>query len=388
MEIVPVRDPASKTRPGLPRGPLFWASVAAFVGAAVGLVGAFASAAMFDSYGSEWGPLAWLFAESTAASGEAFASASLLGVAYLLRGVLRGIGRWLIVAGTAALSLLVFAKVVQIAYTAYMNTGDRWEAYTLPFPVLHQAVFWGSLSLAPVTLLVFAAASFSGREARLGVLLSALCLLAVPFVLLRWWLFPPSDPYSTPSSEAAFVLLGWYPVGVSLLEAPLLILLGIVLLRRARSRALGEAFRAREGENLGAARLLYEEGLGRGDASVVDDLVSEGFRDLKRGSRGKPGMERVFSALRKSYPDLEVFVEEQEAEGDLVRTRLTLSGTDRGGVLWYPPTGRRATFSADFVDRFSDGRLVEHSGEADTQELLRQLGLTESDAAPHPEIQT
>jgi hypothetical protein len=29
------------------------------------------------------------------------------------------------------------------------------------------------------------------------------------------------------------------------------------------------------------------------------------------------------------------------------------------------------------VDRFSDGRLVEHSGEADTEGLLRQLGLAE-----------
>ena len=51
------------------------------------------------------------------------------------------------------------------------------------------------------------------------------------------------------------------------------------------------------------------------------------------------------------YPDLSVSVEGQETEGDLVRTRLTISGTDEGGVMWYLPTGR-----------------------ADTEELLRQLG--------------
>ncbi len=99
-------------------------------------------------------------------------------------------------------------------------------------------------------------------------------------------------------------------------------------------------------------------------------------------------MERVFSALWQSYPDLAVSIEDQEAEDDLVRTRLVLSGTDRGGVLWYPPTGRPATFTAEFVDRFLEGRLIEHTGQADTEALLRQLGLTEAYAASPPETQS
>ena len=85
-------------------------------------------------------------------------------------------------------------------------------------------------------------------------------------------------------------------------------------------------------------------------------------------------MERLLADLRASYPDLAVSVEGQEAEDDLVRTRLTLSGTDRGGVLWYPATNRHVVFSAKFVDRFSGGELVEHSGSTDTEGLLRQLG--------------
>ena len=86
--------------------------------------------------------------------------------------------------------------------------------------------------------------------------------------------------------------------------------------------------------------------------------------------------ERSNSVPRASYyPDLEVSVESQEAEGDVVRTRLTISGTDRGsGVMWYPPTGRRVSFEAEFVDRFSGGLLVEHAGRVETEGLLRQLG--------------
>ena len=125
---------------------------------------------------------------------------------------------------------------------------------------------------------------------------------------------------------------------------------------------------------------LYEEALGAGDDSIIDELVSENFRDTTSGARGRLGMGRLIGDLRASYPDLEVSVEDQEAEGNLVRTRLMLSGTDRGrGVMWYPPTGRRVVFSAAFEDRFSGGWLVEHGGGADTEGLLRQLGHHEED---------
>ena len=59
-------------------------------------------------------------------------------------------------------------------------------------------------------------------------------------------------------------------------------------------------------------------------------------------------------------------------------TRWRMSGTDRGGVLWYPPTGRRAFFTGFFTDRFSAGRLVEHDGTSDTDAMLWQLGLPRS----------
>ena len=111
------------------------------------------------------------------------------------------------------------------------------------------------------------------------------------------------------------------------------------------------------------------------DPSVVEEVVSEDFRDPRRGVSGKGGMERVVSDLWTSYPDLEVSVEGQEAEGEVVRTRLVLSGTDRGrGVMWYPPTGRWVSFEAEFTDRFRGGELVEHTGWVDTGGLLRQLG--------------
>ena len=128
-------------------------------------------------------------------------------------------------------------------------------------------------------------------------------------------------------------------------------------------------------ELLSKAKELYRSVRATVVHTVVDALVSENFRDLKRGLHGKVGMERLITDLWSSYPDLSVSVEGQEVEGDLVRTRLFLSGTDRGsGVMWYPPTGRRVSFEAEFTDRFRGGELVEHTGWVDTEWLLRQLG--------------
>ena len=378
---------ADGSRAALSREPLFWGAVAAFSGAALGLFGTVRQAALGDSFYID--PVAQLLAQVPGFLGEALVMTSSLGAVYLAWSVLRGTGRRLALVGAALLALLVVAEAVGVAVSIYWSSGERWQDYAaFPLPGLEAAAYYAIASLPPVILLAFTTLAFAAREMRLGMLLSLLFVLSLPFGALRFWLFPPEPAAMIePTTELVASVLGWYPSGVSFLEAPLWVLLGAMFVRRARVGALGEAFRVRERENVAAARRLYEEGLGRGDASVVDDLVSEDFRDLKWGSRGKLGMERVFSALWKSYPDLAVSIADQEAEDDLVRTRLVLSGTDGGGVLWYPPTGRRATFTAEFTDRFREGRLIEHSGEADTEDLLRQLGLAEQTVDP-PKTQT
>ena len=385
MEAASASHPGEATIRGkLLREPLLWASVAAFAGTALGLLGTVRQATLGDSFYVD--PAAQLLAQVPGFVGEALVMSSSLGTIYLVWNALLKPGRRLALFGVVLLALLLLAEAVGVAASVYWSTGERWQGYaTFPFPALEISAYYAIAFLPPVVLLPLAALALSARERRLGGLLCVLFVFSLPYGVLRFWLFPPEPTAMIePATELVASLLGWYPSGVSLLEAPLWVLLGAMFVRRARDGALGEAFRVREKENLAAARRLYEDGLGRGEASVVNELVSEDFRDLKRGSRGKPAMERVLTDLRRSYPDLLVSIAGQEADEDLVRTRVVLSGTDRGGVLWYPPTGRRAAFAAEFVDRFSDGRLIEHSGEADTEGLLRQLGLTGTRETPPP----
>ncbi len=148
--------------------------------------------------------------------------------------------------------------------------------------------------------------------------------------------------------------------------------------RRWRTHEAERRHRKLAEENQHKARSLYEEAFGMGDLCVIDDIVAEEFFDHRGRDHGPQGLKRTVAELRRTFPDLRVSIEEQDAQGDTVTTRCALCGTDRGGLLWYPPTGRRATFAATYIDRFSGGALVEHWGESDTGSLLEQLGLSPS----------
>lgn len=360
----PARDPALRASPvALLREPLTWIALLGFIGAAVGLIGTFRQAIAFES------PAQGIFDMASSAtmqaSGETLAAVSLLGVASLLGGF-RGVVRVAAPVGAFLILLLAAASAVWFFYFLL-----RMEGFRAGPPRYVEVSLYAYWCLPSLTSLPFAVAALLRRRWRLGALLAGLCVLAFPVVVV-WLLFPATSPASPPSG--VHWVLGFFGWGVSLPEAVLWAILGSLFLREARERSLWAASRLEEPENRERARRLYEDGLGKKDLSVVDELVSEDFRDLRHGAKGRPGMERILTDMWKSFPDLGVRVDGQKSEGDLVTTRLSLTGTDHGGVLWYPATGKPASFAALFVDRFSGGKLVEHGGETDTKGLLRQLG--------------
>lgn len=362
------RDPTLRAPlPALLREPLFWAAGAVFVGAAVGLFGTLRLAAAFSplSMPSKFTELVVLPADFL---GGLLLALSLLGVPALVKPE-RG-GR---IATNAGVGLILLFVVCSFTFTLYawLWTFGRLNpssANGRP-PLLFSVCEWASVFLLPAGALLLAASAFLSSQRRVGAVLLGLGFLPP---LLFWYLYP--NPLISARTAALLAgLLGGGVVGIA--EIPLWALLGLMFLTGAREQALKKAASKQAKGNLKKARRLYEEGLGQGDLSVLEELVSEDFHDLRHGGRGRGGMREIITNLRGSFPDLAVVVEGQEAEEDLVRTSLVLSGTDRGGVLWYPPTNRHATFSATFTDRFEGGKLVEHGGKTYTEELLEQLGL-------------
>ena len=202
-------------------------------------------------------------------------------------------------------------------------------------------------------------------------LLDSPLLYWLVFVVVRSSLQPPVVPYAdTRWMQMALqvpVLLtsvGWILVGRLLYGA-----------RKRENELIAAERRALSEENRSKARRLYQEVWGMENLAVADELVAEDLLDYEHDRYGREEFKKTIVELHRTFPDLTLSIEEQTGEGDTVTIRCAFSGTDLGGIMWYPPTGRYVTFASTYTDRFSDGRLVEHRGEIDTTDLLEQLGL-------------
>jgi hypothetical protein len=98
--------------------------------------------------------------------------------------------------------------------------------------------------------------------------------------------------------------------------------------------------------------------------SFRPDLPSTPSLQPPRALRALPG-----------FPDLDVTIEDQIAEGDKVVTRWSAKGTNSGPLQGMPPTGKAVRVTGANVARLAGGKIVESWFNFDMLTLLRQLGV-------------
>ena len=116
-----------------------------------------------------------------------------------------------------------------------------------------------------------------------------------------------------------------------------------------------------------------------GNLGLVDELaapdITVTFPVLSEPLRGAEAFKHLLAQFHAAFPDAEMSVQEQIAEGDKVATRWRFSGTHRGEVLGIPPTGKSVVVTGISIHRFAGGRVTEDRGEDDALGLMRQLGV-------------
>jgi predicted ester cyclase len=117
----------------------------------------------------------------------------------------------------------------------------------------------------------------------------------------------------------------------------------------------------------------------RDDAGEADvrgpDYVAYAPASLEPEPLNPETWTRFLAGFVEGFPDLQLRVEDAVAEGDLVAQRVHFEGTHTGEFQGLPPTGRKVEFSGLELNRFVDGRVVEHWFQLDSLTLLQQLGL-------------
>jgi steroid delta-isomerase-like uncharacterized protein len=78
--------------------------------------------------------------------------------------------------------------------------------------------------------------------------------------------------------------------------------------------------------------------------------------------------------FRSAFPDLQVTIHDQIAEGDTVVTRKTYHGTQLGAFMGLPPSGKQMTVEVIDIFRIADMKITEHWVVGDELGMLQQLG--------------
>jgi predicted ester cyclase len=135
---------------------------------------------------------------------------------------------------------------------------------------------------------------------------------------------------------------------------------------------------------------LYAEGINRRDAVAAAAFYTE---DTKNHTRtvGREGMQKVFEALFRTFPDFHYRIDEATAEDDRVVCKVTMTGTHMGDPLMpqafsgmltgVAPTGKKVEVLQFHSFRTRGDRISEHSAVRDDLGMCKQLGLIRSPAS-------
>ena len=132
-------------------------------------------------------------------------------------------------------------------------------------------------------------------------------------------------------------------------------------------------------ENKAIARRALEEIFSaQGDLDVADELIAPNYIGHDPVSpedvHGPEGVKEFASMYRNAFPDVQMSVEDQIAEGDMVVTRWIASGTHQGDFMGIAPSGNRVTVSGTSIERIVNGKIEETWDNYDALGMMQQIG--------------
>ncbi len=123
---------------------------------------------------------------------------------------------------------------------------------------------------------------------------------------------------------------------------------------------------------------FYEEVFNKHNIGMIDSVVSPEYIEHQTDVHYPPnrkGLKKEFADYFDGFPDASITVHFMVAEGDMVTTQFTITGTHKGKIYGLKPTGKKIKVSGVDVIRYANGKAVEHWGYLEEGKLLTQLGL-------------
>ncbi|MDT0322775.1 MULTISPECIES: ester cyclase [unclassified Streptomyces] len=131
--------------------------------------------------------------------------------------------------------------------------------------------------------------------------------------------------------------------------------------------------------NKATARSFFEE-ISKGNPNALEGLCTPGYVDHDPGNGPEPVGRAEAESIAARYVGAispTFLIDDQVAEGDMVTTRWTVTGTHDGEFMGLPPTGRPVRITGQTTHRFDHGLIAEAWWNWDQFGLLSQIGMVE-----------
>ena len=132
-------------------------------------------------------------------------------------------------------------------------------------------------------------------------------------------------------------------------------------------------------ENKAIVRRYHEELFNKGNLAVADELFDSNYfnsaLDQMGLPRGPEGFKQYATMVRTAFPDFNLTIVDQVAEGDREVHRITGRGTHKGTFMDIPPTNKDIEINGIIIDRIAGGKVVESWAQVDMFGMMQQLGV-------------
>ena len=117
-----------------------------------------------------------------------------------------------------------------------------------------------------------------------------------------------------------------------------------------------------------------------GDPGMADDIVAADYynHDAPDPNIGSEGITAAVTMFKKAFPDAQLKIAFQLAEGDKVVTRYTWSGTHQGEYYGIPATGKQVNWTSTATFRIAGGKIRETWLNYDRLGMMQQLGVVQA----------
>ncbi len=131
-------------------------------------------------------------------------------------------------------------------------------------------------------------------------------------------------------------------------------------------------------ENKALSHRILDELWNKGNLGLIDELYPPDYVNHSAPPGIPPdreGLKQFVTMYRHAFPDVQMTVEDQIAEGDKVVARFTTRATHTGELMGIAPTHKQVTVTGIVIGRYVDGKPVETWAEFDQLSMLQQLGV-------------